>query len=78
MKRIWQAKNWRNSRFILHGGLISGRGAAGPYDRAMHPVLAVVWHFWIAVLLVIPTILLVIGIGVQYLRKVEMPRYPKD
>ena len=31
----------------------------------MHPVLAVVWHFWIAVLLVIPTILLVIGIGVH-------------
>lgn len=44
----------------------------------MIPVLAVVWHFWIAVLLVIPTLLLVIGIGVMYLRKVEMPRYPKD
>lgn len=44
----------------------------------MHPVLAVVWHFWIAVLLVIPTILLVVGIGVMYLKKVEMPRYPKD
>jgi len=44
----------------------------------MSPVLAVVWHFWIAVLLVIPVILLVIGIGVMYLRKVEMPRYPRD
>jgi hypothetical protein len=44
----------------------------------MNPLLGVVWHFWIAVLLVIPTLLLVIGIGVQYLRKVEMPRYPKD
>jgi hypothetical protein len=45
---------------------------------AMSSVLAVVWHFWIAVALVIPAILLVIGIGVMYLRNVEMPRYPKD
>jgi hypothetical protein len=44
----------------------------------MSPVLAVVWHFWIAVLLTIPTILLCVGIGVMYLKKVEMPRYPKD
>lgn len=44
----------------------------------MSLVLGVVWHFWIAVLLVIPIILLVIGIGVMYLRKVEMPRYPRD
>jgi hypothetical protein len=44
----------------------------------MSPVLAVVWHFWIAVALVVPSILLVIGIGVMYLRNVEMPRYPKD
>lgn len=44
----------------------------------MNPVLGVVWHFWIAVFLAIPTILLVIGIGVMYLRKVEMPRYPRD
>ena len=43
-----------------------GRGASRPVRScAMHPVLAVVWHFWIAVLLVIPAILLVIGIGVH-------------
>jgi hypothetical protein len=46
--------------------------------EAMSPVLAVVWHFWIAVALVVPAILLVVGIGVMYLRNVEMPRYPKD
>jgi hypothetical protein len=44
----------------------------------MTPVLGVVWHFWIAVALVIPSILLIIGIIVMYLRKVEMPRYPRD
>lgn len=44
----------------------------------MTPVLAVVWHFWIAVLLVVPSILLVIGLIVMYIRNVEMPRYPRD
>jgi hypothetical protein len=37
--------------------------------------LAVVWHFWIAVALVIPAILLVVTIGILYVVKVEMPRY---
>jgi hypothetical protein len=44
----------------------------------MTPVLAVVWHFWISVALAVGAILLVIGIGVMYLKKVEMPRYPRD
>ena len=44
----------------------------------MVPILSVVWHFWIAVALVVPAILLVVGIVVGYLIKVEMPRYPKD
>ena len=41
-------------------------------------MLAVVWHFWIAVLIVVPAILLVIGTIVMYVRKVVMPRYPKS
>ncbi len=45
---------------------------------AMVSILGVVWHFWIAVALVVPAILLVLGIIVGYVLKVEMPRYPKD
>lgn len=39
-------------------------------------MLAVVWHTWIAVFLVIPAILLVIAVGVGYVTKVSKPRYP--
>ena len=38
--------------------------------------LAVVWHFWIAVLIVIPAIILVIATIVGYVTKVSKPRYP--
>ena len=40
--------------------------------------LAVVWHFWIAVALVVPAILLVAAIGILYVVKVEMPRYNRE
>jgi hypothetical protein len=40
--------------------------------------LAVVWHFWIGVALVVPAILLVVSIAVLYVVKVEMPRYNRD
>lgn len=36
-----------------------------------------VWHYWIAVALAIPAILLVIGTAIMYVRKVVMPRYPR-
>ena len=36
-----------------------------------------VWHYWIAVALIIPAILLVIGVLIGYLVKVKMPQYPK-
>lgn len=42
----------------------------------MLPLLAVVWHFWIAVALVVPAILLIVGIIVMYVKKVVVPRYP--
>jgi hypothetical protein len=40
--------------------------------------VAVVWHFWIAVSLVVPAILLVLTIGILYVVKVEMPRYNRE
>jgi hypothetical protein len=38
---------------------------------------AVVWHYWIAVALAVPAILLVLITIVMYVRKVVMPRYPR-
>ncbi|CAM8659598.1 hypothetical protein MCETE7_02146 [Acidimicrobiia bacterium] len=43
----------------------------------MEIVLAQVWTFWIAVALVVPSILVVLGMIGMYLKKVVMPRYPK-
>jgi hypothetical protein len=43
----------------------------------MRPMLAVVWHFWIAVAIVVPTILALIFIAVGYVAKVVAPRYPR-
>jgi len=40
-------------------------------------VLGVVWHFWIAPLLVIGVLLLLLATFLGYLRKVTAPRYPK-
>ena len=40
-------------------------------------VLAKVWTFWIAVALVVPAILLIVGLIVGYVYKVVMPRYPR-
>jgi hypothetical protein len=37
-----------------------------------------VWHFWIAVALVVPTIIAIIATGVLYVRKVVAPRYPRN
>ncbi len=40
-------------------------------------LLSVVWSYWIAVALVVPAILLVVGIIAMYVVKVVVPRYPK-
>jgi hypothetical protein len=37
----------------------------------------VVWHYWIAVALAVPAILMVIATLIMYVRKVVMPRYPR-
>ena len=36
-----------------------------------------VWHYWLAVALVIPAFLLVFLTIIGYVRKVIMPRYPR-
>jgi len=38
---------------------------------------APVWHFWIAVFLVVPALLLVLATVVGYLVKVVAPRYAR-
>lgn len=40
-------------------------------------MLAVVWHYWIAVALVVPALLLVVATLVGYVMKVSRMRYPK-
>ena len=40
-------------------------------------MLAVVWHYWIAVALFVPAILLVLATIIGYLVKVVGPRYPR-
>jgi hypothetical protein len=37
-----------------------------------------VWTYWISFFLVIPVVLLVIGIGIAYLKKVVSLKYPKQ
>jgi hypothetical protein len=37
----------------------------------------VVWHYWIAVALAVPAVLMVLVVAILYVRKVVMPRYPR-
>ncbi len=38
---------------------------------------APVWHFWIGVLLFIPSVLLIVGLIIGYFVKVVRPKYPR-
>jgi hypothetical protein len=40
-------------------------------------MLAVVWHYWLGVALVVGVVLTIIGVFAGYLRDVESTRYPK-
>ena len=42
----------------------------------MEPILAVVWHYWIGVVLALSAILLAVMTVVMYFRKVVRTRYP--
>jgi hypothetical protein len=37
----------------------------------------VTWHVWIGVVLALVSVLMVLGLVVQYLVKVQAPQYPK-
>jgi hypothetical protein len=37
----------------------------------------IVWHYWIAVALAVPAVLMVLVTVIMYVRKVVMPRYPR-
>lgn len=50
-------------------------GRAPPMLEAMTLATAPVWHFWIAVALAIPTVLMVIATAVGYVVKVLGPKY---
>jgi hypothetical protein len=39
---------------------------------------AKVWHFWIAVALVIPIIIAIVATAVLYVRNVISPKYPRS
>jgi amino acid permease len=48
----------------------------GPvYDQGM---LAVVWHYWIGVAIVVPALLLTVVMVGQYLSKTQAPKYGRD
>ena len=61
----------------VDGGDEGARLRRGLGSAAMSIVLGQVWTFWIAVFLVVPSILLVLGVIVGYVYKVVMPRYPQ-
>lgn len=58
-----------------------GPGHADAWARdaspTMRPMFAMVWHFWIGVVLSVGALVTLVGIGANYLRKVESTRYPK-
>jgi amino acid permease len=40
-------------------------------------MLAVIWHYWVGVVLAIASVLTLVGLVAQYFFKVERTRYPK-
>jgi hypothetical protein len=44
---------------------------------AMDPVLAVVWHYWIAVPLAIGAVLTAVAVVAGYLKRVQAAKYPR-
>ena len=56
------------------------RGRRRGFDRGTlgFMILAVVWHFWIAVPLAVGAIVLLVATVLGYLNKVTSTRYPRD
>lgn len=54
----------------------SNRVGAAVYHR---PMLAVVWHYWIAAILVIGAVIpATVGLFAMYLRKTQAPKYGSE
>ena len=47
---------------------------ASPTMRCM---FAMIWHYWIGVVLAVGAVATIASVGANYLRKVESTRYPK-
>jgi len=41
-------------------------------------MLAVIWHYWIGVAIVLPALILLVVMGAQYLSKTQSPKYGRD
>jgi len=41
-------------------------------------MLAVVWHYWIGVVIAIPALLVTIALIALFLRKTQSPKYGRD
>jgi hypothetical protein len=53
-------------------------GMTGDTPPSMDPVLAVVWHYWIAVPLAIGAVLLALAVVAGYLKRVQSAKYPRQ
>ena len=60
------------------GRLAAGWAGRAPTLAAMSLLAGVVWHFWIAPVLVGSALLAVIASVVGYLQQVTYKRYPRD
>jgi len=43
----------------------------------MRCMFAMIWHYWIGVVLAVGAVATIASVGANYLRKVESTRYPK-
>lgn len=49
-----------------------------PYDRDMdHLLAAKVWHYWIGIAILLPSLLAVLATVIGYLAKVTSKKYPR-
>mgnify|MGYP001813335965 FL=1 len=53
-------------------------GPTGPLHSSLMGLLAVVWHYWIAPVLVVGALALVLAVIFGYLWQVSRARYPRD
>jgi hypothetical protein len=44
----------------------------------MRPMLAVIWHYWVGVVIFIGSVATVVALVAGYLKSVESSRYPKE